>query len=152
MDRVAWLAMIIGLHRVERDGNDLACMQSCVRNGWKTKYASLMMNYNIISQHLENRIWFGIFHRFRGKESPCLLTGDSRDMGRTPGSEKSPGRGSNNPLQHSCLESSRDRGDWQAIVHGVSKSQTGLSVHTHTHTHTHILWNALYSTKPKWTK
>ena len=58
-------------------------------------------------------------------------------MGRTPGSEKSPGRGSNNPLQHSCLESSRDRGDWQAIVHGVSKSQTGLSVHTHTHTHTH---------------
>ena len=40
-----------------------------------------------------------------------------------------------------------DRGAWQAIVHGVGKSRTGLSVctrarahthkHTHTHTHTH---------------
>ena len=26
---------------------------------------------------------------------------------------------------------------WQAIVHGVTKSQTWLSTHTHTHTHTH---------------
>ena len=30
------------------------------------------------------------------------------------------------------------RGAWQATVHGVTKSQTGLSYyHTHTHTHTH---------------
>ena len=27
-------------------------------------------------------------------------------------------------LQYSCLESSMDRGAWQATVHGVSKSQT----------------------------
>ena len=25
-----------------------------------------------------------------------------------------------------------DRGAWQAAVHGVAKSQTGLGVHTHT--------------------
>ena len=109
-------------------------MQSCVRNGWKIKYASLMMNHNTISQHLENNMWFDISHRHSGKESPYLLTGDSRDMGRTPGSGRSPGRGNSNPLQHSCLENSSDRGDWQATVHGVSKSQTGLSTHTHTHT------------------
>ena len=34
-----------------------------------------------------------------------------------------------------------DRGAWRATVHGVTKSQTRLSVHTHTHahacTHTH---------------
>ena len=30
-----------------------------------------------------------------------------------------------------------DRGAWWATVHGVTKSQTGLSPHTHTHTHTH---------------
>ena len=29
-----------------------------------------------------------------------------------------------------------DRGDCQATVHGVTKSQTRLSTHTHTHTHT----------------
>ena len=31
-----------------------------------------------------------------------------------------------------------DRGDWQAIVQGVTKTWTRLSnSHTHTHTHTH---------------
>ena len=29
--------------------------------------------------------------------------------------------------QYSCLENSTDRGDWQAIVHGVAKSQTWLN-------------------------
>ena len=29
-----------------------------------------------------------------------------------------------NPLQYSCLENSIDRGAWQAIVHGIAKSQT----------------------------
>ena len=29
-----------------------------------------------------------------------------------------------NPLQYSCLENPMDRGAWQAIVHGVAKSQT----------------------------
>ena len=28
------------------------------------------------------------------------------------------------PLQYSCLENSKDRGAWWAIVHGVAKSQT----------------------------
>ena len=30
-----------------------------------------------------------------------------------------------------------DRGAWQVIVHGVTKSQTQLNAHMHTHTHTH---------------
>ena len=29
--------------------------------------------------------------------------------------------------QYSCLENPTDRGTWQAIVHGVTKSQTGLN-------------------------
>ena len=32
--------------------------------------------------------------------------------------------GNGNPLQYFCLENSTDRGDWQAIVHEVTKSQT----------------------------
>ena len=31
------------------------------------------------------------------------------------------------PLQYFCLENSMDRGAWQAIVHGVTKSCTWLS-------------------------
>ena len=34
--------------------------------------------------------------------------------------------------QYSCLENSMDRGAWQAMVHGVTKSQTRLSTHTYT--------------------
>ena len=37
------------------------------------------------------------------------------------------GEGNGNPLRHSCPENSMDRGAWQATVHGVAKSQTGLS-------------------------
>ena len=32
-------------------------------------------------------------------------------------------------LQYSCLENPLDRGAWQTIVHGVTKSQTQLSMH-----------------------
>ena len=43
------------------------------------------------------------------------------------GQEDSPGEGSGNPLQYSCLENPMDRGAWQATVHGVAKSWTRLS-------------------------
>ena len=40
------------------------------------------------------------------------------------GQEDSPEEGNGNSLQYSCLENSRDRGAWQATIHGVAKSQT----------------------------
>ena len=52
-----------------------------------------------------------------GKESAC----NAGDPGR------SPGEGNGNPLQYSCLGNPMDRGAWQAIVHRVAKSQTGLT-------------------------
>ena len=52
--------------------------------------------------------------------------GDLRDRGLVHGLERSPIEGNGNPFQHFCLENSKDRGDWQAIVHGVTRSQTGL--------------------------
>ena len=43
------------------------------------------------------------------------------------------GEGSGNPLQCSSLENPMDTGTWQATVHGVAKSWTGLSdLSTHT--------------------
>ena len=59
--------------------------------------------------------------------------GDSRDAGSIPGSGRSPGGGLGHPLQYSCLENPIDRGAWQAIVHGVAKSQKRLRVCVGTH-------------------
>ena len=52
--------------------------------------------------------------------------GDKGDVGSIPGSGRSPGEGNGNPLQYSCLENATNRGAWQATVHRVTKSQTGL--------------------------
>ena len=41
-----------------------------------------------------------------------------------PGSGRFSGEGNGNLLQYSCLENFMDREAWQAIVHGVTKSQT----------------------------
>ena len=43
------------------------------------------------------------------------------DMGLIPGLGRSPGEGNGNTLQHSCLENPRERGVWQAAVHGVTR-------------------------------
>ena len=61
----------------------------------------------------------------------------TRDPSSIPGSRRSLGEGNGNSIQYSCLENSTNRGAWRAIVHGVAKSQTPLSMHTRTHTHTH---------------
>ena len=63
-----------------------------------------------------------------GKESAC----NAENLGSIPGSRRSPGGGHGNPLQYSCLENPMDL-IWQAIIHRVAKSWTGLkevSVHT----------------------
>ena len=58
-----------------------------------------------------------------GKESTCNV----RDLSLIPGLGRFPGGGHGNPLQYVDLENSMDKGAWQAIVHGVAKSQTLLS-------------------------
>ena len=63
-----------------------------------------------------------------GKESACQWG----DTSLIPGSGRSPGEENGNPLQYSCLENSMDRGAWWAIVPGVKKTWTQLSVQTTT--------------------
>ena len=51
-----------------------------------------------------------------------------------PGWRRSARAGQSNPLEYSCQENSMDRGAWQAIVYGVTKSWTllkWLSTHAH---------------------
>ena len=61
-----------------------------------------------------------------GKES-ASNAGEARDSGLIPGWERLPGVGNGNLLQYSCLKNSMDRGDWWFTIHGVIKSQIGLS-------------------------
>ena len=55
-----------------------------------------------------------------GQES----TWNTGELGLIPRSKRSPGEGNGNPLQHSCLENSMDRGAWWATAHGVANSRT----------------------------
>ena len=57
-------------------------------------------------------------------KNPTANAGDARDLGLITGSGRFPGVENFHPLQYSCLENPRDRGTWQAVVHGVAKSQT----------------------------
>ena len=59
------------------------------------------------------------------------------DLGSVPGLGRS-GEGNGNPLQYSSLENPMDGGTWQATVHGVTKSQIGLSYFTFTFFHFHF--------------
>ena len=50
------------------------------------------------------------------------LPANAGDVGLIPGSGRPPGEGNDNLLQYSCLESSMDKGAWQAIVHRITES------------------------------
>ena len=65
-------------------------------------------------------------HSSVGKESACI----AGNLGSILGLGRSPGEGNDNPLQFSCQENPMDRGAWQATVHGPTKSQTRLSMHS----------------------
>ena len=54
------------------------------------------------------------------RESACNMG----DPGSIPELGRSPREGNCYPLQYSCLGNPVDRGAWQAIVHGVTESDT----------------------------
>ena len=49
------------------------------------------------------------------------MPANAGDLDWIPGSGRSPGEGSGNPLQYSCLGNHKDRGAWRAIAHGLAK-------------------------------
>ena len=62
-----------------------------------------------------------------GKEPACQCRRHKR-CASIPGSGRFPRRRAWQPLQRSCLENPMDRGAWRATVHGVTKSQTWLTL------------------------
>ena len=60
------------------------------------------------------------------------LPANARDVGDadlTSGSGRFPGKGNGNPLQYYCLGNSMNRRAWRSTTHGVTKSQTQLSMY-----------------------
>ena len=79
-----------------------------------------------------------------GKESTCNA-GVAENTSLIPGLGRSPGGVLGYPLQYSCLENPMNKGAWQDIVPGVTKSQTWLKwLGTHTHTHSYNLSIYMY--------
>ena len=64
------------------------------------------------------------------KESAC----DAGGPDLISGSGKSPGEGTGNPLQYSCLENSMDRGAWWATVWSIGLQRVGHNEVTNTFT------------------
>ena len=59
-----------------------------------------------------------------GVDKPEGFPGGSGDKESARNAGGSPGEGNGYPLQYSCLESSLNRGDYQATVYGVAESDT----------------------------
>ena len=59
----------------------------------------------------------GLLPRGSGKEFAC----QAEDVGLISGSERSPGEGSGNPCQYSCLGNPMDIGALWATVHGMAE-------------------------------
>ena len=57
-------------------------------------------------------------------KNPPANSGDAGLTGSTSGERRSLGGGNGNPLQYSCLENPMDWRAWQAMLHGVARSQT----------------------------
>ena len=58
--------------------------------------------------------------------------GDVSDTDLIPGLGRYPGEGNGNQLQYSCLENSKDRGAWWAVVHRGRKELEMSEQLTHT--------------------
>ena len=59
--------------------------------------------------------------------------GAAGDVGLISRLGRYPGGGNGNQLQYSCLENSMDRETWCAMIQGLTKSQTQLSVPARTY-------------------
>ena len=75
-----------------------------------------------------------------GKESAC----NAGDLGLIPELGRSPGGGNGNLLQYFCLENLMDRGAWQAVIHGTTKSWTRPSNYTTTNELENVLFEMIF--------
>ena len=81
---------------------------------------------SILNTDCDILFWSYYFQVALVVKSPPANAGAIGNLGSIPGSGRSPGEGTGNPFQYSCLENPIDRGAWRAMVRGVTKSWTRL--------------------------
>ena len=77
--------------------------------------------------HMERSLLFRVLFIYFISFLYWWLKETAGNAGSVPGLGRSSGEGNGNLLQNSSLESSVDRGAWQAQLPGVTESQTQLS-------------------------
>ena len=76
---------------------------------------------DVIDRIVNVMLRMGLPSWLSGREPTCKM----QEMPvQSLGQNRSPGVGSGNPPQYSCLKMFMDRGTWQATVHGITKSWT----------------------------
>ena len=92
-----------------------------------------MKQKNSITQTYAEELRASLVAQWLKKKKSACSAGDTGETGSIPGWRRSPGRGDGNLLQYSCLGNPMDRRAWQNTVRGVTKSQTGLTMHAMLH-------------------
>ena len=153
MDREAWRAAVHVVTKSQTrlsDWTELKVQFHTNRNtpGWLVLRPSLprscLFCFLFVFQTIESFSISHHYHRFQDfpggaavKNPPANAEG-ARGAGLNPESGRCPGEENGNPLQYSCLENPMDTGAWRATVHGVTNTQTWLSMHLRMCVHTHI--------------
>ena len=106
--------------RSPREGNGNPLQYSCLENSmdggaWWATVNGVAKSRTLLSDFT----FFVAPEGFPDGATVKNLPADTGDTSLIPGLGRSPGKGSGNPLQYSCLENPMDRGGWQATVHGV---------------------------------
>ena len=99
-----------------------------VREAWHAAVHGVAKSWTWLGDWTTTRVSQGFPGGASGRKSAYQCRRFKRHM-FDPGLGRSPGVGNGYPLQYSCLENPMDWGAWQAIVHGVAKSQAWLSAH-----------------------
>ena len=85
--------------------------------GWKERSSKTLLAYILLWLRLASQVALVV-------KNTSVNVGDIGDAGSISGLGRSLEEGHGNPLQYSNLENSKDRGAWQATVHGVIQSRT----------------------------
>ena len=125
---VGGLGSIPGLGRVPGEGKGYPLQNSSLENSINHIVHGVTKRWTQLTAfhfhfHCENR---ASQVALVAKNLPANA-GDIRDAGSILRSGRSTGGGNGNPLQYFCQGNPKDRGGWQATVHGDTKSWTRLT-------------------------
>ena len=83
--------------------------------------------YSVVSDIIDHSLFLEILGASLVSQTVKTLPAKQETRVRSLGREDPLEKGNDYTLQYSCLENSRDRGAWQATVHGAAKRRTWLS-------------------------